>query len=45
MAGIYQGTLGLIGNTPLLEAVNIEKNTVFTHAYCSSWNILIRQEA
>ncbi len=25
MAGIYQGTLGLIGNTPLLEAVNIEK--------------------
>ena len=25
MAEIYQGTLGLIGNTPLLEAVNIEK--------------------
>jgi cysteine synthase A len=25
MANIYQGTLGLIGNTPLVEAVNIEK--------------------
>ncbi len=25
MAKIYQGTLGLIGNTPLVEAVNLEK--------------------
>ncbi|MCC8059828.1 MAG: cysteine synthase A [Clostridiales bacterium] len=25
MANIYQGTLGLIGNTPLVEAVNLEK--------------------
>ena len=25
MPNIYQGTLGLIGNTPLVEAVNIEK--------------------
>lgn len=25
MANIYNGTLGLIGNTPLVEAVNIEK--------------------
>lgn len=25
MGNIYQGTLGLIGNTPLVEAVNIEK--------------------
>ena len=25
MADIYKGTLGLIGNTPLVEAVNIEK--------------------
>ena len=25
MAGIYKGTLGLIGNTPLVEVVNIEK--------------------
>lgn len=25
MAGIYQGTLDLIGNTPLVEATNIEK--------------------
>ena len=23
--GIYKGTLGLIGNTPLVEVVNIEK--------------------
>ena len=26
MANIYKGTLGLIGNTPLVEAVNIEKS-------------------
>ncbi|MCD7865559.1 MAG: cysteine synthase A [Clostridiales bacterium] len=26
MANIYKGTLGLIGNTPLLEIVNIEKD-------------------
>ena len=26
MSGIYKGTLELIGNTPLAEAVNIEKN-------------------
>ena len=25
MANIYKGTLGLIGNTPLVEAINIEK--------------------
>ena len=25
MANVYQGTLGLIGNTPIVEAVNIEK--------------------
>ena len=25
MAKVYQGTLGLIGNTPLVEVVNIEK--------------------
>ena len=25
MSGIYQGTLGLIGSTPLVEAVNMEK--------------------
>ena len=24
MANIYKGTLGLIGNTPLVEVVNIE---------------------
>ncbi|MGC4018855.1 MAG: cysteine synthase A [Muricomes sp.] len=26
MANIYKGTLGLIGNTPLMEVVNLEKN-------------------
>ena len=25
MANIYKGTLGLIGNTPLVEVVNVEK--------------------
>ena len=25
MSNIYRGTLGLIGNTPLVETVNIEK--------------------
>ena len=25
MANIYKGTLGLIGNTPLVEIVNVEK--------------------
>ena len=26
MSNIYQGTLGLIGNTPLVEVANIEKD-------------------
>ena len=26
MSKIYKGTTGLIGNTPLVEAVNIEKS-------------------
>ena len=25
MANIYKGTLGLVGNTPLVEDVNVEK--------------------
>ena len=25
MANIYKGTLGLIGNTPLVEVTNVEK--------------------
>ena len=25
MSGIYKGTLGLVGNTPLVEVTNIEK--------------------
>ena len=31
MANIYKGTLGLIGNTPLIEAVNLEKAVSYTH--------------
>ena len=27
MANIYQGTLGLIGNTPLVEVTNIGEGT------------------
>ena len=26
MANIYKGTLGLIGNTPLVEVANVEKD-------------------
>ena len=26
MANIYKGTLGLVGNTPLVEVINIEKD-------------------
>ena len=25
MSAIYKGTLGLIGNTPLVEVINVEK--------------------
>lgn len=38
MANIYQGTLGLIGNTPLVEVVNIEKK------YGLEANILVKLE-
>lgn len=27
MANIYKGTLGLIGNTPLVEVTNVEEGT------------------
>ena len=29
MANIYKGTLGLIGNTPLVEVTNVEKDQDF----------------
>lgn len=38
MANIYKGTLGLIGNTPLVEVTNIE------HAYDLKANILVKLE-
>ena len=30
MANIYKGTLGLIGNTPLVEVTNIESCLLYT---------------
>ena len=27
MANIYKGTLGLVGNTPLVEVINIEEGS------------------
>ena len=38
MANIYQGTLGLIGNTPLVEVVNLEK------AYQLEAKVLVKLE-
>ena len=38
MANIYQGTLGLIGNTPLVEVTNIEK------AYDLKARVLVKLE-
>ena len=36
MANIYKGTLGLIGNTPLVEAVNIEKEQGLEQRSCKA---------
>ena len=36
MSKIYKGTLGLIGNTPLVEVVNIEKNLVGSNTSCKA---------
>ena len=33
MANIYKGTLGLIGNTPLVEVVNLEKELGLDYDY------------
>ena len=38
MANIYQGTLGLIGNTPLMEVINLEK------AYQLEARVLVKLE-
>ena len=37
MANVYKGTLGLIGNTPLVEVANIEKNLDLKRRSSSSW--------
>ena len=48
MSKIYKGTLGLIGNTPLVEVVNIEKELnssvnmltiIFDEKYPGEWNV------
>ena len=45
MAKIYKGTLGLIGNTPLVEVANVEKELGLEETLLVNWNILTRQEA
>ncbi len=42
MGKVYQGTLELIGNTPLVEFVNIEKNLALRQRFWRSLNILTR---
>ncbi len=45
MSNIYKGTLGLIGNTPLVEVVNIEKIRSFQQLSWQNLSTLTRQEA
>ena len=45
MSKIYKGTLGLIGNTPLVEVVNIEKELGLEATLLVKLEYLIRQEA
>lgn len=45
MAAIYKGTLGLIGNTPLVEPVNLEKSWDWKLRFLLSLSISIRLEA
>lgn len=42
MGHIYEGTLGLIGNTPLVELTHIEKKFGLNQDYLQSWSTLIR---
>ena len=45
MANIYKGTLGLVGNTPLVEVINIEKDLGLEATILVKLDILIRQGA
>ena len=45
MANIYKGTLGLIGNTPLVEVTNVEKELGLEATLLVKLSILTRQEA
>ena len=40
MAAIYKGTLGLIGNTPLVEPMNLEKELGLEATILLSLNLL-----
>ena len=45
MSGIYKGTLDLIGNTPLVETVNIEKELGLKAKVLVKLEYLIRRGA
>ena len=40
MANIYKGTLGLIGNTPLVEVTNVDKELGLEYGVCSVAEVL-----
>ena len=44
MANIYKGTLGLIGNTPLVEVANVEKDQNLNAKILVKLDTSIRQE-
>ena len=44
MGNIYKGTLGLIGNTPLVEVVNVEKELGLEATLLVKLEYLIRPE-
>lgn len=44
MSGIFKGTLELVGNTPLVEVVNIEKELDLKATVLVKLGYLIRQE-
>lgn len=44
MANIYEGTLELIGHTPLVEFKHIEKKFALRQDFLQSWSTLTRQD-
>ena len=45
MSNIYKGALELIGNTPIVEVVNLEAEERLEATVLVSWSISIRQVA